>query len=268
MNQFKYFCIFLLLLTISMTVRSGEDDSDPLPLSPDSLNVSPETNSGDDVNQLVNQSTGIGSSENLKITRVNLSKDESHSGLSGIHVLLIPQGEINSSYKSALDVGFIYQLRNAINKTQLNNKSEADYVPITTSQTVDQIQKYLAFSVQRQLSGCQVQSRILNDELQDNDPNQLGAYLYQVDLGVQRLVVTKSLLSSKLNGEASASVIENNKRAKIFSVSSFSFADKDFLLNHYSDESLQRDDELKNVSSRVVDRLGDRLGHKLCQFFN
>lgn len=268
MNHFKSFCIFLLLLTISVTVWSGEDDSDLLPLSPDSLKVSYQINQEDDINQFADQSRAIGPSQNLKVTGVYLGNDESHSGQTNIHVLLIPQGEINSSYKSALDLGFIYQLRNAINRTQLNNKSEADYVPIATSQTVEHIQKYLASTVQRQLSECQVLTRILNDESVDNDRDQLGAYLYQVDLGVKRLVVTKGLLSSKLNGEASATIIENNKLAKNFSVSSYSFADKDLLLNHYSDESIQRDDELKNVSTRVVDRLGERLGHKLCQFFN
>lgn len=179
------------------------------------------------------------------------------------HVLLVPGGEINSSFGKTLDTAYVQALRNAINATQLHYKNADDYVPVSTAQTIDRIQNYLAQSVHGKLSECNVSSKVLNDT------DAAGVdYVYRIDLGVNRLLIRNSLMSDKVSGEAEARVEENQLLVKKISVSSYTFADKELALVNQQAEGMQKEDELKRVSSYVVDRLAERLGKKLCQYFN
>lgn len=267
MTHCKFLCL-LLLLTLSLPVWSEEGFAD-LPLSPDSIVIASAINSDTEIMPDIDQPVSINQRQNIETARIISMKEDETLDPSDIYVLLVPQGEINSSFKSAVDASFIYQLRNAINRTQLNHRGEDDFVPISTAQTVDLVQNYLALSVQRALSECNVQTHVLEDTTQSESANRIQpeSYIYRVDLGVNRLTVVKSLLSSKLYGEASANVFEKNQHAKNLSVSSYSFSDNDLSLSHYGEESLQRDAELKTISSKIVDRLGERLGRKMCQYF-
>lgn len=187
------------------------------------------------------------------------------------HVLLVPGGEINSSFSKKVDPAVVQQLRNAINATQLHYKNEDAFVPVSTAQTIDRIQSYMAQAVHGHLSGCGVANKVQEEDAPDNiqvPVRPLNDYLYRIDLGVNRLVINRSLLSAKLIGEAEAKISENNRESKQIAVNSYSFADKEMLLELYQSEGLEKDLELKNVTSRMVDRLAERLGKKLCQYFN
>ncbi len=191
-------------------------------------------------------------------------------------VLLVPNGAINSSFGRAVDPTFVQALRNAINATQLQYKKEDEYVPVSTAQTVARIQNYLAQGVSTKLSECGVASNISGSDIDSSNNQTTGAdqdlssrdYIYRIELGVNRLVVVKSLFATKLTGEAEAVVAENNQQVKKLSVNTYTFADKEATLNKPQSESTEKDAELKQVSSRVVDRLADRLGQKLCGYFN
>ncbi len=191
-------------------------------------------------------------------------------------VLLLPNGAINSSFGRSVDPAFVQALRNAINATQLQFKKEDDYVPVSTAQTVARIQNYLAQGVSAKLSECGVANNISDSDIDPSNNQTTGVvqdlssrdYIYRIELGVNRLVVVKSLFSTKLTGEAEAVIAENNQQVKKLSVNTYSFADKEAVLNKLQSESTEKDAELKQVSSRVVDRLADRLGQKLCGYFN
>lgn len=179
------------------------------------------------------------------------------------HVLLVPGGEISSSFGKTVDPAYVQALRNAINATQLHYKNEDAYVPVSTAQTIDRIQNYLAQSVHAKLSECGVGSKVLSDTAAAGDD-----YVYRIDLGVIRLVIRNSLMSDKVSGEAEARVEENHRLVKKISVNSYTFADKELVLVYQQAEGIQKEVELKRVSSYVVDRLAERLGQKLCQYFN
>ena len=187
-------------------------------------------------------------------------------------VLLVPTGVINSSFSNTVDSTFVRQLRNAINAAQLQYKGEDGFVPITTAQTVERIQKYLAMTVNRHLSECGILNSV-SESVNESDgftslPSKIDEYLYRIELGVTRLIVTKSLLSARLSGDAEASIWVNKNFEKKVSVNSYSFADKEMLLEHQGTEGVEKTAELRNATSRVVDRLGDRLGKRLCEYFN
>lgn len=192
------------------------------------------------------------------------------------HVLLVPNGAINSSFSSSVDPTFVQALRNAINATQLQYRKEDDYVPVSTAQTIERIQTYLAQGVRDKLSECGVVSNIADNDFDSSNKQTTGAdqdlssrdYIYRIELGVNRLVVVKSLFATKLTGEADAVVAENNQQVKKLSVNTYTFADKEAALNQLQSESTKKDAELKQVSSLVVDRLAYRLGQKLCSYFN
>lgn len=185
-------------------------------------------------------------------------------------VVLIPFGEIKTSYsgeKSEIDS--VFMLRRGINHAQLQSRPVDDFVPVSTQQTVNTIQFYIANLVASKLSDCNVPSELFGQEaVIQNSPsdNKSLDYLYQVQLGISRLVVSQSLFSTNLKGEAEAIIIENGKPTKKILVDSFG-GGKEPLLNYGSDE-VESDKELKVATSRVVDFFANKLGDKLCRYFN
>lgn len=237
----------------------AEEDEAILALSPDSLVIdsAPE-------NTPVSEVLAANSlAEAVKEILPSLEAEQPISETLESHVLLIPGGEVSLSFGKSMDPAFVQALRNAINATQLHYKNEEAYVPVSTGQTIERIQNYLAQAVHGKLSECGVGSKVSDDTTVAND-----GYLYRIDLGVNRLAISKSLFSEKVTGEAEARVEENHRLVKKIAVNSYTFADKELVLMHQQTDGVQRDVELKKVSSHVVDRLAERLGQKLCQYFN
>jgi hypothetical protein len=98
-------------------------------------------------------------------------------------------------------------------------------------------------------------------------PDGVADFLYRIELGVNRVNVSQSLLSTRLTGEAEANIIENNKHLKKILVNSYNFADNELRIENQAAAGIEKDLELKSVTSRLVDRLADRMGEKLCRFF-
>lgn len=267
------FSLATLVTFISCLLSTGFADAEQievetLVLSPDSLLVEDVAESAATP---INTSVAPIYNKEVTISSVKHSNSSVSNEQKEIHVLLVPGGVINSSFSKTVDPIVVQQLRNAINATQLQFKNEDAYVPVSTSQTIDRIQSYLAQAVHGQLSECGVPNMVNGEELTEINkaltPPE-SDFLYKIDLGVNRLVINRSLLSAKLSGEAEATVLQNRNISKKISVNSYAFADKEMLLEHQQSDGLERDVELKKISSRVVDRLAERLGKKLCQYFN
>lgn len=194
------------------------------------------------------------------------------------YVLLVPRGEVSSSYSNYKDSSYLVQLRNAINATQLYYKKEDEFLPISTDQTNARVQNYMALSVHRQLDECGVVNKVQDDaEITDansatkvlpvsNDLKQ--DFIYRIDLGVNRLAINRSVLSNQLSGEAEALIFENTRQTKKILVNSYTFGDTELKFENQNAAPLERDAELKNITSRVVDRLAERLSKQICQYFN
>ena len=209
----------------------------------------------------------------LQSEEANQVASATNSNLEKAYVLLVPSGEIRSSYNKVPDFSVIQDIRNAINSAQLFLKGEDAYMPITTTQTTERIQAYLAQVVSQQLVDCNIASDIdvASEAFSTNEVKTLPDkhdYVYRIDLGVNLLLISKSLLTSKLIGEAQATITENDYLTKKLVVNTYSFADKGLLLEHQASDVPEKFSELKAVSNRVVNRLAERLGQKLCQFFN
>lgn len=184
-------------------------------------------------------------------------------------VLLIPTGEIKTSYTGKADNDVIFLLKRAINLTQIQYKSEAEYTPVSSQQTVDRVQVFLAQVAQSKLSGCDIHSELPSEDPKVREDaqalSQAADYLYQIELGVTRLVITKTLFSTSLTGEAEARITENNQISKKILVDSFGGGKVS--LEKFGTESAESDTELKAATSKVVDFLANKLGDKLCKYF-
>lgn len=184
-------------------------------------------------------------------------------------VLLIPMAEIKTSYTGKTDLDAIFMLNRAINQTQIQFKNENEFVLISKKQTVDRIQVFLAHTVQNKLTGCGVVSDLKNEAVEiraGQEKFQTQDYLYTVDLGVSRLMINRTLFGASISGEAEAHIIENGRLSKKIQVSSFGGGK--VALDKVDSEGGESDVELKLASSQVVDFLANKLGDKLCNYFN
>lgn len=187
-------------------------------------------------------------------------------------VLLIPTGEIKTSYSGKADNDVIFLLKRAINLTQLQYKSEAEFTPVSSEQTVDRVQVFLAQTAQAKLGACGVSSELPNEAKGETTDSQAEAaqgkpadYIYQVDLGITRLMIGKSLFGTSLTGEAEARVVENSQPVKKIQVDSFGGGK--VTLEKFG-EGTESDAELKSATSKVVEFLANKLGDRLCKYFN
>lgn len=200
-----------------------------------------------------------------------LSSEPVKAGLAPLEnpeVLLIPFGEIKTSYsgKSANDA--ILLLKRAINLTQLQYRSEQEYTPVSAQQTVDRVQFFMAKATQSKLSGCDIHSELPSEDSKFEDVQALSQeadYIYKIELGVTRLVINKTFFSTSLTGEAEARIIENNQISKKILVDSFGGGK--IILEKFDTEGVESDNELKSATSHVVEYLADKLGDKLCRYF-
>ena len=181
-------------------------------------------------------------------------------------VLLIPTGEIKTSYSGKADNDVIFLLKRAINLTQLQYKSEAEYTPVSSQLTVDRVQVFLAQAAQAKLGACGIASELPNEDAKGEAVQGKPAdYIYQVDLGITRLMISKSLFGTSLTGEAEARVVENSQPVKKIQVDSFGGGK--VTLEKFG-EGTESDAELKSATSKVVEFLANKLGDKLCKYFN
>lgn len=188
-------------------------------------------------------------------------------------VQLIPGGEIKTSYSGKKENDTIFLLKRAINRTQLQYKSESEYRPVSAQQTVDRIQAYLAQTVQNRLTACDVSSELPNEDPKagtqegqaELNNSKTPDYLKSVELGVTSLVLSKSLFGTTLMGEAEASVYEKKERTKRIWVDTFGGK---VTLEKFGSQDAESDVELKSATSKVVEFLGKKLGEKLCNYFN
>lgn len=188
-------------------------------------------------------------------------------------VLLIPTGEIKTSYSGKADNDVIFLLKRAINLTQLQYKSEAEYTPVSSQQTIDRVQVFLAQAAQAKLGACGVSSELPGEEAKGKATDSQAEavkvkqadYIYQVDLGITRLMIGKSLFGTSLTGEAEARVFENSQPVKKIQVDSFGGGKVS--LEKFG-EGTESDVELKSATSKVVEFLANKLGDRLCKYFN
>lgn len=181
-------------------------------------------------------------------------------------VLLIPTGEIKTSYSGKADNDVIFLLKRAINLNQLQYKSEAEYTPVSSQQTVDRVQVFLAQAAQAKLGACGIASELPNEDAKGEAAQGKPAdYIYQVDLGITRLMIGKSLFGTSLTGVAEARVVENSQPVKKIQVDSFGGGR--VILEKFG-EGTESDAELKSATSKVVEFLANKLGDRLCKYFN
>lgn len=188
-------------------------------------------------------------------------------------VLLIPAGEIKPTYSGKADNDVIFLLKRAINLTQLQYKSEAEYTPVSSQQTIDRVQVFVAQAAQTKLGDCGVASELPNEEANGeatDSQRQLANdkpadYIYQVELGITRLTIGKSLFGTSLKGEAEARIVENKQLVKKIQVNSLGGGK--VTLEKFG-EGTESDVELKSATSKVVEFLANKLGDKLCKYFN
>lgn len=184
-------------------------------------------------------------------------------------VILIPSGEIKTSYSGRAEYDAIFLLRRAINSNQLQFKDDNEYIPISNQQTVERIQSFIGQVVQNELIRCNVQSELVGDDLkfspQESNKYSSG-FIYKIDLGVNRLIISKTIVGASLIGEAEAKIFEQDKLVKKITVQSF--GPGRVSLERFSDVGVESEVELKNAASKVVDYLAKKLGDRLCNFFN
>lgn len=250
----KFFISILCILAFCTSAFSVEFDGS-LTLSPDSLLDEAETSHSKAPKQ---PETAYSDRPDVKHSIIVTYEPD---------VLLLPMGEINSSFSRNGDTTFIQELRNAINSTQLYYKSEDAFLLVSSAQTTERVQTYLAQAVHARLLECGINNLVYDYTDITEAPDGVADFLYRIELGVNRVNVSQSLLSTRLTGEAEANIIENNKHLKKILVNSYNFADNELRIENQAAAGIEKDLELKSVTSRLVDRLADRMGDKLCRFF-
>lgn len=241
-----------------------QDGNAEFPMSPDSLKGEVAFLPVPETYRLESEVSAVVANDKAEAVKAKDSTQQTKP-----EVLLIPFGEIKTSYSGKADNDAIFLLNRAINLTQLQYKSEHEYTPVSAQQTVDRVQSFLAQVAQNKLNGCGIQSELPSDDANVKDTQavpQTADYLYQVELGVTRLVINKTLFSASLTGEAEARITENNQISKRIYVDAFGGGKA--TLEKFGTEGAESDAELKAATSKVVDHLANRLGDKLCNYFH
>lgn len=247
--RFIYAAILIFLITIRFVYANQLDSIEEL-----------------GANDITLSSDSLDSSDQIKDLDVVVPSEQSNNSLidknqEEVSIFLLEN--ISTSYSNESQFNSILILRNALNLTRINYSGGIDAPLLTTEQTEKRIQQYFGQTVANKLEDCGIKVD-LNFEYSENNKTE-NKLKNKINLGVSKLILSKTLLTVTLSGEAKATLFSYGETKKSILIKSEVGSYK---LRKFNEAELERDIEIKSVASDLVDGLAKTMGSSLCKYFN